>query len=756
MKLLYYITFLTLSLRFDLSFCQSSPSLILTEQGVQKVKSHLGQVPIFDNTLEKVKSEVNQAIQVGIKVPIPKDLAGGYTHEQHKSNFFLLQKAGVLFQITGDETYANYIKEMLFVYKEMYPTIDRHPETRSYARGKLFWQCLNDANWLVYASQAYDCIYGWLSPEERDQLNKDLFRPMADFLSVETPQFFNRIHNHSTWGNAAVGMIGLVINDEELVKRALYGLDKQVAGDIIKDNDGGLIELPGQEEAGFLAQINHAFSPDGYYTEGPYYQRYAIYPFLIFAQALQNKRPESQIFEYRDGVLLKGVSALLNLTNSSGAFFPINDCQKGMSYLSRELVTAVSLAYHYGEQNPALLSIIEKQNRVPLNDTGIHSALAIVQGISKPFVQKSIQLRDGAEGDEGALGILRASANDETEEQFSAVMKYAKHGMGHGHFDKLSFSYYRNSREILQDYGSARWVNVEQKDGGGYLKENRSWAKQTVAHNTVVINQTSQFKANTSEADKHHGTPFFFDSSNEKIQVMSAMDTNSYPGIKLHRTMALIKSKAFEYPILLDLFQVDADSPQEVVELPFYYSGQVMQTNFDYKMSASLNSIGENYGYQHLWKEALGKPKDSVMKFNWLLDNQFYTLTSAVDVKDEMIFGRIGANDPHFNLRRDPVFIIRKKDINKVLFASIVEAHGAYSPITELAQNTYSNVKAIKVLYDEKGYSVVQFSDNQQRKWVFALANQNNSKTAKHHLQTDQLDLEWEGVYVLTNEFLEP
>ena len=29
-------------------------------------------------------------------------------------------------------------------------------------------------------------------------------------------------------------------------------------------------------------QICHLFSPDGYYTEGAYYQRYAIWPFVVF------------------------------------------------------------------------------------------------------------------------------------------------------------------------------------------------------------------------------------------------------------------------------------------------------------------------------------------------------------------------------------------------------------------------------------------------------------------------------------------
>ena len=47
--------------------------------------------------------------------------------------------------------------------------------------------------------------------------------------------------------------------------------------------------------------------------------------------------------------------------------------------------------------------------------------------------------------------------------------------------------------KLLQDYGLARFVNIEQKGGGNYLKENKTWAKQTIAHNTITQNETSHF-----------------------------------------------------------------------------------------------------------------------------------------------------------------------------------------------------------------------------------------------------------------------
>jgi hypothetical protein len=134
------------------------PNLILTKDGVNRIKSNLENAPLFKQTLEVTKVEVDAEMANGINVPLPKDMAGGFTHTQHKINYATMQKAGVLFQITGEEKYAVYIKDMLMAYAKIFPTFKKHPVERSYARGKFFWQCLNDSNWLVYTSQAYDCI----------------------------------------------------------------------------------------------------------------------------------------------------------------------------------------------------------------------------------------------------------------------------------------------------------------------------------------------------------------------------------------------------------------------------------------------------------------------------------------------------------------------------------------------------------------------------------------------------------------------
>ncbi|MCB4808019.1 heparinase II/III family protein [Tamlana sp. 62-3] len=719
----------------------SHPSLILTAQGVKDIRANLGQIPIFDKTLQETKEAVDAEITNGIDVPVPKDYSGGYTHEQHKKNFVFMQKAGALYQILNDETYANYVKDMLFAYRDLYPTLPVHPQPRSYARGKLFWQCLNDSNWLVYTSQAYDCIYDFLSESERADLEKNLFKPFADFISTGNPQFFNRVHNHSTWGSVAVGMIALVMEDDSLLNRALYGIKNLKMDPNMKDNDGGFINKDGK--AGFYANLEEPFSPDGYYTEGPYYQRYASYPFLIFAQALQNKKSELGVFKFKDSVLLKSVNALINLTDADGEFFLLNDSQKGMSYYNSALVSAVDIAYQFGGKNPELLSIAEKQNKVTLDDAGLSVALGLKAGEAKSFEKKSIELTDGPNGKQGAVGILRSNP-------LEVVFKYTAHGLSHGHFDKLSFALFDGGDEVLQDYGLSRYVNIEQKGGGNYLKENKTWAKQTVAHNTLVQNEKSHFKGEYGIGSKYHSNSYLFNSSDKNIQVASAKEENAYPGTKLHRTMAIISDSSLENPFVLDIMRVESLKPNQY-DLPFYYLGQLMQTSFEYNKLNQPTVLGDSDGYQHLYKEASAVANGDNITLNWLNKNKFYSITSETNKSDAIILARIGANDPEYNLRHEPALILRKKNAKTALFVSTIESHGTYSPVSELAINAYSNIASLTTIYNASNYTAVKITLKNNTSKLFIISNENNDEQKQHKLEVDGRLIEWTGAFALVD-----
>ncbi|NJB37686.1 alginate lyase family protein [Croceivirga sp. JEA036] len=721
---------------------QEHPKLILTKTGVDQIRQQLGKLPLLDKTVKAVKEEVDIAILNGIDVPVPKDYSGGYTHETHKKNYRLMQQAGVLYQILEDETYAIYVHEMLKAYAELYPTLPIHPKERSYARGKLFWQCLNDSNWLVYTSQAYDCIYDFLDKKDRKYLENKLFKPFADFISIKNPQFFNRIHNHSTWGNVAVGMIALAMEDDALLERALYGIKDAKLAQGLKDNDGGYIIEPGKA-AGFFANLDEPFSPDGYYTEGPYYQRYAMYPFLIFAQALQNVKPEVKVFEYNNGVLLKSVYALLQLSDKDGEFFSINDGQKGMSYYSNALVNAVDIGYFYGGKDASLLSIAKEQNTIVLNDAGLAVAMGIKAGQQLPFIKESVAFTDGAKGDEGGIAVLRK--ND-----LELVYKYTAQGLSHGHYDKLSYSLYEDGEEVIQDYGLARFVNIEQKGGGNYLKENKTWAKQTIAHNTLVQDQESHFGGAYEVGSKHHSNLVYATLDQSEVVAVRAKEENAYPGTKMVRTMAIVQDSTWQSPVILDIMEVQSKEAHQY-DMPLYYLGQPMTVSVPITSAELLKPLGAKNGYQHLYKEAVASLTNDNLKFSWLQNQRFYTVTAISTNKDSLVMGRTGANDPEFNLRRDPVLIQRRNAVANTVFVSTIESHGTYSPVSELAVNATSTIQKIEVILQNEDYLVTSITKTDGSIYAVAFSKQKTDKSTKHNIAIKGKQITWQGPCTLIN-----
>ncbi|MCL4152541.1 UNVERIFIED_CONTAM: hypothetical protein GTU68_025454, partial [Idotea baltica] len=384
------------------------------------IKSEIDQVPVAAAALEQLVSKMDAIIAQPIIVPVPKDAGGGYTHEQHKRNYLAMYNAGHLFQLTDNKAYLEFVRDMLLEYAELYPTLGLHPKQKEQTPGKLFWQSLNEAMWLVHTIQAYDLIAASISDDERNTIEQNLIRPVANYLSAGQPQTFNLIHNHGTWAVAAVGMTGYVLDDETLVKQALYGLD--MSG-----------------EAGFLQQISQLFSPDGYYAEGPYYQRFALLPFVLFSKAIEVNNPEMNIFSYHDNAVLKAIETTVQLSYNK-LFFGINDAIKDKGVETIELVHGVAIAYDI-TGDTGLLSIAELQNQTLLTGYGFKVAKAIGQELATPFNYRSMQLRDGQKGDQGALAIFR---NGVEYGHQALVMKNTSQGLGHGHFDKLHWLYFDN------------------------------------------------------------------------------------------------------------------------------------------------------------------------------------------------------------------------------------------------------------------------------------------------------------------------
>ncbi|MEM9929086.1 MAG: heparinase, partial [Bacteroidota bacterium] len=221
---------------------------------------------------------------------------------------------------------------------------------------------------------------------------------------------------------------------------------------------------------------------------------------------------------------------------------------------------------------------------------------------------------------------------------------------------------------------------------------------------------------------------------------------NAYPGHPLHRSQILFTAPAFSQPLLIDVFR-SAGTEETLYDLPTWYHGQLLSTDFTYTTKNELRPLGDTHGYQHLWLEASGQPSGASAEISWLHDGTFYTQTMATQVGDEILLVRTGANDPEYNLRRDPAFFLRRSGKGSTTFASVLETHGNYSPRTEVPNEPYGHVEELTILVDTPAYTALRFGHENGAKWLLLLANENGKPAATHQLNINGRQYAWTGAH---------
>ncbi|ENK2106435.1 heparinase II/III domain-containing protein [Vibrio alginolyticus] len=707
--------------------------ILLTEAEVELLRKEVGKPSLMGKSIEANRKELEAFMRLPLDVPGHGE-AGGYEHNRHKQNYTYMNLAGRLFLITQEEKYAQFVKDLLAIYAEKYLTFDFHVQKNTNPTGRLFHQILNEHCWLMFTSLAYSCVASMMTEEERTAVVERIFEPMLDMFTVKYAHDFDRIHNHGIWAVAAVGICGLAIGKPEYLEMSVYGQDRDDTG-------------------GFLAQISQLFAPSGYYMEGPYYHRYAIRPTCVFAEVVHRHMPEVDIYNYKDKVIGNTVQAMLATAYPNGEFPALNDASRTMSITDMGVQVAVSVySKHYG-MDDNILGMAKIQNAVWMHPCGLELSQAYDKAIADreigmPF-WPSVELNEGPTGNNGAQGFIRMQ--DKTGDVSQLVMNYGQHGMGHGNFDTLGITFFNRGQEVLREYGFCRWVNVEPKFGGRYLDENKSYARQTIAHNAVTIDEQCQNGFDVDRADSVHGLPHFFKVEGTEINGMSAFANDHYPNTDMQRSVFMLNLDELEAPLLLDLYRIEGEGEHQY-DYSHQYDGQIVRTNFDYQSFGELNTLGDDFGYQHLWKVASGKVQDTAL-VSWLQNNTYYTwLGTSSSAKqngdNEVIFTRTGANDPSFNLRSEPAFILRSKG-ESTLFASVLETHGYFNEEFEQSVNARGQVKDIRVVgYNAVG-SIVEITTEKSLVTVMISNVLGADDQTPHQVELNGKTYSWNGFYSL-------
>ena len=153
--------------------------------------------------------------------------------------------------------------------------------------------------------------------------------------------------------------------------------------------------------------------------------------------------------------------------------------------------------------------------------------------------------------------------------------------------------------------------------------------------------------------------------------------------------------------------------------------------------------MGTKNGYQFLWKEAEAAVIDTTIQFTFLNSHTYYTVSSLVQGSAKILFTRSGANDPNFNIRHEPAYIIRKKGKDQV-FINVIEIHGKYDPINEFSTNAYPEVQQIKLLSDDPAFTLAEIMIGGKKLWL-AQCKKDFEQTKKHSVTIENVKMEWMG-----------
>ena len=373
---------------------------------------------------------------------------------QHSQNMLAAENAAWAWIISGDRKYADLAAQILSGYADRYlkypmiaasvndQSIDVEAEKlgRYKTAGRMFSQTLTEAAAVIPGLIAYDLIYNSpsLTSSQKQHIEKNLIRAVAANIMVAK----NGKSNWQTWHNAALMYAGAVLGDASMLRLALL-----------------------EKGNGFVDQMKISVMPEGMWYENSWgYHYYTLSAMTHLAEGskrlgldLYNFPPLRNMyligFDYQmaDGSLPRFGDAVQDSPRRN----PVNEKAYAVYEDERLLATLPS--------EPSWETIILGRD-VTKNVPPVKLASKLIPGAGH-----AILATDGP----GKL---------------TAALTFGPYGGGHGHFDKLSFTFYGYGEELGVDPGRAASQAYR-------LPIHRDWYRATTGHNAVLVDGKSQLPA---------------------------------------------------------------------------------------------------------------------------------------------------------------------------------------------------------------------------------------------------------------------
>ncbi|KZZ83091.1 heparinase II/III domain-containing protein [Bacillus sp. SJS] len=480
----------------------------------------------------------------------------GWRYYRHNEIIKAARTLASSYKLSGDVRYGRKAADLIIKYANYYPNYSKQARG-----GRLYWQTLDESVSMVDLAYTYDLLYdsGLLSEQDKANIELNMLRPSAVAIS----EYDMGRSNWQAWHNAAVGMIGFVLGDREYMEFAING------------------------EHGFYYLMKESVLSDGFWWEGSMaYHLYAL-------RALQNLADGAKSWGYdlySSPELKKMYEVPLDYAYPNFGL-PFNN--DGGIYGS-SLMDPVSKKGNFDYEpaysaykTPGFAWLLDtKYKKIPRE-----GEYALFKGI--PTIPDTGSYEWKSRNFEGAgQSLLRTGS-------MYALMDYGPYGGSHGHPDKLHMDLFAEGEAFAPDFGTPSYGHVLYT----------GWYKQTVSHNTLTVDGTSQKAA---EGKLEHFA------LGKNLQVMKAEGGDAFPGVEAKRTVLMWDRFALDW--------MEASSLGEIRQYDWVFHGLGdFSTNLNF--SERHSPLGTQNGYQFLKDPKSAFVKDSFHS-QWKLHNKTLRMIS--------------------------------------------------------------------------------------------------------------------------------
>jgi hypothetical protein len=197
------------------------------------------------------------------------------------------------------------------------------------------------------------------------------------------------------------------------------------------------------------------------------------------------------------------------------------------------------------------------------------------------------------------LCILRSPAND-----WNVFLKNDRGASGHRHPDALNLVLFANGEDVFPGTGSPRYGHST------YLQ----WFTHTIAHNTVVLNTTSQRVMPSGKVIEfgyaHEGIGVAQSTVNSEALQGPASGLKNVTPTELRRTLVLLPSGIVDIVRAMPEGETSEKLPDTTIDLPLHFQGSL---NMDGKWTASNDELvwaGPNSSKSKVARQGYGLIED--------------------------------------------------------------------------------------------------------------------------------------------------